>query len=1382
MNQYSTKIMSDYSRFRWVELQVAAICDARYVYCAEDVEEALKKLPPTLEATYSRIIERLGRSGSTTRVVMETILKLLICVEDSMSLKIIQEASSICQDNPIGQLRKLQIIRMSQSLIVFDEESDIFRFAHLSVREFLENDERFSADASHAIAAELCLRCLLYGNNYVDRDGIVTAVNKDNDASKKIFLPEFYKYALLYWPTHCAKAKQRRLSDRLQYLLYRFLGIYGEKSYYTHWIDELFRARRWDGWNCEKNDSYRSSPPHPIFFICTHGFPELLPQIERTYSNSLDMENHMGLTPIEVAAYYGHLTTVQVLIGLRSSFPNPITWIDSACQCAAAGSPNVEVIEYLMSQTSSAKIDDDLVCAAALNPHCSVRMLETVLAKAPQFVTTNNILRKVGRDCKKADSLQILLSRMQTHELDEETMVAACQNRYCSADILRLFLGHCDQFQLTEDFMVRATEEFGRYDEILDILCSNGRTYSVTSRLLKAAASSYDDYLMSVFLPRYESDEIGEDVFQATVGNVFCGLDVLKMLTDRFRLPTVTEQLLRMAVGNSELGTEILEVLLSFPNQIKRPEEAIYRAITRCPRVQPDQIAFIRRRFPTAEVTDSLIMTAVSNPNLNPSLLEAILSSPRAAVVNELMLERAAYLQHWKTMKILLQNAPDCSITEKVLLAAALNPFAGFEVLKMLIILPGVTQMGNDSILAILKNEDTDTRVVRLLFEKQNIIPVSAHLLAAAYGTGLETLTYLLERCNKDKASFFKSLLQPPNQARWSELAHSVAEVLVRYLNEEHVTQELWKEVAARESRVPMKELLSRIEPTNYQDLLDAAAGNNDHGYDLVKYLLSIGKVAVSKETFLAAARNWDSTYYRRWDSDARIFCFLLQHCQPSAWGQEIALVAATNRLRGRQIVELMMRNSIQVTVNQELVQASATNPKLLDYLLCHPQDGVIDTTETVKLAANGGSDGLEALQILKQSGWSVKITEEALKTICRIEYGFPSFWDDLVLPIPDRIKRLVEHPTAIITEEVIKESVKNEMCGVQIAQTLMNCSKNQVSMSQVILELSAQNEKCGYELIKYIFDDYASNVKVTKTLLALASKNIGCRQEILEFLLDRACIQGDMGLIEQNIAAIRDDPHGITKALFRAAYRGHTAAFKVLIKIGTDVTHQLGNLGNVLHVASFAGQLQIVKMLVPYASSLDVPGGQFRSPLLAALVQDRVDIATCLFDGGVSTETVDTMQRTILHRLIRSEKSHHITALLELGASTEARDLQGYTALHHAVLGSSISNTAALLKASAPNDVKDNFGWTPLHWAARKGDVKKAELLISAGASLHSSDSQGRTPLGVAVVFGQDKLQKTLWTEAGVETLDLQQGLYADGIKCDACELVSQLGRNKVL
>ena len=1100
------------------------------------------------------------------------------------------------------------------------------------------------------------------------------------------------------------------------------------------------------------------------------------------YLNSLDIENRRGFIAVEIAAYYGHLATLEGIISSGDTIYKSTAWYDRACESAAAGSPRVEVMEYLLNKTSRIKVDDDLIRAAALNSYCSVPMLKIILAKAPEFITRNSVLRKVARRCKDIGSLELLLSRMRTRTLDEETMLAACHNRHCSADILRLFFAHCEHFELTENFMVKATTGIQGADccEILDILDSNGRTYLVTSRLLKAAArcEAHASRIMATFLSRYGSDEVGEDVIRAAIGNPFYGVDMLKMLTDRFQSPTVTESLLRAAVGNPYQGVEILKVLLSFPSQSDRPEEALYRAITSFGVVEPVHVDFLLERFPTVEVTDSLIRRVLSDNGLVPSSLETIFSSPQVIVVSELMLEQAALNHEPGVLKILLQSAPNCPITEDLLLAAAKNSPFGFEILNMLFTLPDVARMGDQSILAILKDNWVDVRVVKLLFEKEEIIPDLAHLQAAAYGSGLQILTYLLVRCDRDEADFLKSLLQPTSQVRWLELASSVSKVLILYLNEEVMAQEMWKEVAMKESRQSMETLLRRAEPANYQQLLDAAADNRQYGYGLVKYLLSLGKVTISKETFLAAARNGDfSGDY----TEARLSCLLLQHCEPSAWCQEIALAAATNRTHGQQIVELMMKNSLHICVNQELLQASVTNPELLEYLLGQPLDGVINTMEIVKLAANGGSSGIEALLVLLRSSCSVEITEEVLQAICRTEliydYDYSFGFRDPVAYMLEKLNVVVGHATAFITDKVIKESVKNHKYGIYMVQTLMRSPKNQVSMSQAILELAAQNEESGYELTKYIFDDHARNVKVTEKLVTIASKNIGCGEEILEFLLNRACIEGNSELIEQTITAIRDSPNGLRNALFCAAYRGHAAAFKALIDKGIDLTEQLGNVGNVLHVASFAGHLEVVKILVPYASLLDVPGGQFRSPLLAALMRDHVDIAKCLFEGGVNTDTMDSTQRTILHRLVWSKAAHNTAALLELGAPTEARDLQGYTALHHAVLGSSIPGTTALLNASTPINAQDNFGWTALHWAARKGDMKIAELLTSVGADLHCSDSEGRTPLGVAVFFGQDKLQKILWTGTGTETLELKQGIYADEIKCGACKLVSQLG-----
>ena len=249
----------------------------------------------------------------------------------------------------------------------------------------------------------------------------------------------------------------------------------------------------------------------------------------------------------------------------------------------------------------------------------------------------------------------------------------------------------------------------------------------------------------------------------------------------------------------------------------------------------------------------------------------------------------------------------------------------------------------------------------------------------------------------------------------------------------------------------------------------------------------------------------------------------------------------------------------MQISVNQELLQASATNPTLLEYLLDQPLDGVIDMTEIAKLAANGGPDGIEALLVVIRSGHPLEITEEILKAVWSTELN-PNAWCShsamwQTVMVLDNVKIIIEHPTAVITENVVKESMKIRNYGLQMTHALMSHPQNAVPMTQAILEVAIQNEKSGSELLRYIFLEYAQSVEVTRSLIILASQNRGCGQEILQFLLHPACGQETPDLVEQIVTAIQAYPHGVRNALFYAANRGHEVAFKVLMETGPDLT-----------------------------------------------------------------------------------------------------------------------------------------------------------------------------------------------------------------------------------
>ena len=56
-----------------------------------------------------------------------------------------------------GQVSKDQVLDICCNFIVFDTTLDTFRFAHLSVREFLEKQLEYNIIVINSLAAETCL-------------------------------------------------------------------------------------------------------------------------------------------------------------------------------------------------------------------------------------------------------------------------------------------------------------------------------------------------------------------------------------------------------------------------------------------------------------------------------------------------------------------------------------------------------------------------------------------------------------------------------------------------------------------------------------------------------------------------------------------------------------------------------------------------------------------------------------------------------------------------------------------------------------------------------------------------------------------------------------------------------------------------------------------------------------------------------------------------------------------------------------------------------------------------------------------------------------------------------------------------------------------------
>ncbi|KAI0599190.1 ankyrin [Biscogniauxia sp. FL1348] len=122
--------------FRWVTCQLDQLAD-----CCSDRQcrEALKKLPPTLNETYLRILKRIPQ-GQKNIIQMA----LLFIAYTSMRIRQLREALSVTsvgeflQENSL--ISEYSIQRLCSSLIRKTTDEQRFEFAHFTVAEFLQNE------------------------------------------------------------------------------------------------------------------------------------------------------------------------------------------------------------------------------------------------------------------------------------------------------------------------------------------------------------------------------------------------------------------------------------------------------------------------------------------------------------------------------------------------------------------------------------------------------------------------------------------------------------------------------------------------------------------------------------------------------------------------------------------------------------------------------------------------------------------------------------------------------------------------------------------------------------------------------------------------------------------------------------------------------------------------------------------------------------------------------------------------------------------------------------------------------------------------------------------------------------------------------------------
>lgn len=179
--------------------------------------------------------------------------------------------------------------------------------------------------------------------------------------------------------------------------------------------------------------------------------------------------------------------------------------------------------------------------------------------------------------------------------------------------------------------------------------------------------------------------------------------------------------------------------------------------------------------------------------------------------------------------------------------------------------------------------------------------------------------------------------------------------------------------------------------------------------------------------------------------------------------------------------------------------------------------------------------------------------------------------------------------------------------------------------------------------------------------------------------------------------------------------------------------------------MAAAFGSVEELKRLISIVPTIDVQDKEQRTPLIHAVLQNRLECVIILVRHGANANLQTQNGWTALY--IAANKGLKNIALFLLNTNADEHDnptvsvdtanSRGATPLMMACSRGSYEISEALIKKNADINFADHYGWTPIMKAADNGHLHIVELLASNGARLNDQDKQGSSALMKAASKG---------------------------------------------
>lgn len=751
-------------RFRWASMQFPILTRLKL---EADIRERLDEMPPGLIPIYDEIYKRFfdDNAAAGKRIIENTFAWLSA---PTWPLRTTQFLGFVALGVPLNEsLTVDRVVSLCCNFVLHDETSDVFRFAHPSVPEYLTSSGRLSTEAANGMVAYTCLMTIIGGSKALSaRNFMATQTDKwkHSQARKPIDVRKLNNlelYAVRFWTQHCAAATEQRKEEPLKPALEFMLSDYSEESSpLSLWIRSprhgMENPLSWfDLHICLQNES---DPQAQAYLVaCSMGLTEILD----TKFKELQLDEETRVLGLILNAYHHHYGALSHLLG--SGRPLDITE-ELLLRAFRSNGGNVQFLKLLVQRASNASITDSVIAAAV--EHADALTMELLFQKrGAHNLTEELILDFVGR---APNNLLPVLFRVRPETIVCERMLVGVVGNWDyrnSNEKLHYLIkqgGVVTQAVLDE---LAGTATIHRLNDLDDM----GIPFTVTPKMMANAARGGNFQLMEDLLD-HDGGVVTEDLVLSAAGHPIGESTeaMMKLILDRSHQIRISEEMILRVVGAGAAGT--LELFLA-----RSPEARVHvrlRDVARRPyagklikvalkyteeaRIGKDVIMAIQDNGGLRAIMESgkeLEMTTDAIAYLlrhmkpaepMPQVLELYATTK---MVDDLMLAAAS---NWRADHMLELLAMQCqvqSINAKVYRAAAANPHRGKDALALLVRLFGQFDASDEILTATVRWGHGE--VLQDLLDRRPDFPLTQGLLelaAAQTDDGLSVIKVLLRR------------------------------------------------------------------------------------------------------------------------------------------------------------------------------------------------------------------------------------------------------------------------------------------------------------------------------------------------------------------------------------------------------------------------------------------------------------------------------------------------------------------------------------------------------------------------------------------------------------------------------------------------------------